>query len=173
MNNILITGFPGSGKTTLLMRLAGSLRRYRPVGFYTGEIREKGVRKGFEIMGLDGRKRRLAHTSFQGRPRIGGYGVDVPGFESFLGAIDFGSPKAGVVIVDEIGRMECLSSAFIRLMRELLGSRTLLVATVARTGEGFIREVKGRGDVEIIEIDPGNREIVLQALRDRLGVPGG
>jgi nucleoside-triphosphatase len=173
VNNILITGLPGSGKTTLIRRLAGSLGRCRPVGFYTEEIREKGVRKGFEIVSLDGRKRRLAHAAFQGKPRIGRYGVDVPGFEDFLGAIGFTSRKAGVVIVDEIGRMECLSPAFIRLMRELLDSRTLLVATVARIGEGFIREVKGRGDVEIIDIDPGNGEIVLQTLRDRLGVHGG
>ncbi len=85
------------------------------------------------------------------------------GLESFLGTIDFTFRKAGVVIVDQIGRMECLSPVFIHLMQGLLDSRTLLVATVARSGEGFIREVKGRGDVETIEIDRGNKEQIPES----------
>ncbi len=85
------------------------------------------------------------------------------GLESFLGTIDFASRKAGLVIVDEIGRMECLSPVFIHLMRELLDFLTLLVATVARNGEGFIREVKGRGDVEIVVIDRGGKQQILES----------
>lgn len=56
MKNILITGMPGVGKTTLIKRLSEELKDYHPVGFYTAEIREEGVRKGFELIGLDGRR---------------------------------------------------------------------------------------------------------------------
>ena len=54
--NILITGLPGIGKTTLIRRLYEELKDTHPVGFYTGEIRENGVRKGFELISLDGRR---------------------------------------------------------------------------------------------------------------------
>jgi nucleoside-triphosphatase len=52
--NILLTGSPGCGKTTLLKRLAKELEHFQPVGFYSQEIREEGVRKGFGLTSLDG-----------------------------------------------------------------------------------------------------------------------
>ncbi len=45
--NILITGPPRVGKTTLIKRLFEELTHHHPVGFYTEEIREGGIRKGF------------------------------------------------------------------------------------------------------------------------------
>ena len=54
--NILITGLPGTGKTTLIRRLSENLKDNHPAGFYTGEIGEKGVRQGFELTSLDGKK---------------------------------------------------------------------------------------------------------------------
>ncbi len=53
-SNILITGQPDIGKTTLMKKLAEDLRDLRPVGFYTAEIREGGIRKGFELVSLSG-----------------------------------------------------------------------------------------------------------------------
>jgi nucleoside-triphosphatase len=47
--NILITGQPGIGKTTFIKKLAGKLKDLHPFGFYTTEIREAGIRKGFEL----------------------------------------------------------------------------------------------------------------------------
>jgi nucleoside-triphosphatase len=54
--NILITGQPGIGKTTLIKKLATELADLRPVGFYTEEIRENGVRRGFELVSLSGQR---------------------------------------------------------------------------------------------------------------------
>ena len=82
--HLLITGLPGTGKTTLLVRLARSLAEFRPAGFYTEEIRERGERLGFRLMSLDGRKGILAHVEFRGKERVGRYCVDVKGFEAFL-----------------------------------------------------------------------------------------
>jgi Cdc6-like AAA superfamily ATPase len=52
--NLLITGLPGVGKTTLIRKLSEELKDLHPAGFYTQEIREEGVRKGFELISLDG-----------------------------------------------------------------------------------------------------------------------
>ena len=45
--NILLTGPPRVGKTTLIMRVIEKIKNRGIGGFYTEEIREKGVRTGF------------------------------------------------------------------------------------------------------------------------------
>ena len=50
--NLLITGLPGVGKTTLIKKVWEELRHLHPVGFYTAEIREEVLRKGFELVSL-------------------------------------------------------------------------------------------------------------------------
>ncbi len=59
--NILVTGVPGIGKTTLIVRILGVIKHLRAVGFYTREIRQGGIRKGFELIDLSGRKSLLSH----------------------------------------------------------------------------------------------------------------
>jgi len=44
--NIIITGLPGVGKTTLIKGILHEIRSLNPIGFYTEEIREKGIRTG-------------------------------------------------------------------------------------------------------------------------------
>ncbi len=162
--HLLITGFPGTGKTTLLVKLGRRLADLRPAGFYTEEIREGGVRRGFRLVSLDGREGILAHVDFRGANRVGRYGVDVRGFEAFIDDLDLGESPASVVFIDEIGKMECLSSRFVELVRKLLGSRKTVVATVALKGSGFIAEVKGRPDCDVREVTPGNRDRLVDEL---------
>jgi nucleoside-triphosphatase len=45
-------------------------------------------------------------------------------------------------------------------MRKLLDGPVPLVATLASRGGGFIAEVKGRPDVQIVDVTQGNREIL-------------
>jgi nucleoside-triphosphatase len=154
---ILITGLPGVGKTTLILKLAKNLKNLQPVGFCTEEIREAGVRRGFELQSFDGQKGLLSHVDAKSRCRVGKYGVDVPGFEQFLSFVPFNAPKTKLIIIDEIGKMECLSPKFRKLMAEILDSDKLLIATIALRGSGFIAEIKARPDVELLEITEKNR----------------
>ncbi len=156
--NLFIAGLPGTGKTTLIVGLAEALKPSHPAGFYTREIREGGQRLGFELVGLDGRQSLLAHVDIKGPFRVGKYGVDLGGFESFLEAIPFFAPLSRFIIVDEIGKMECLSQRFRRLMKEILDSDKRLIATIALRGTGFIEETKARKDVRILEISKENRD---------------
>ena len=163
--NILITGRPGVGKTTLLCALSRELCAERPTGFYTREIRERGKRRGFELIGLDSGRLTLAHTDFVHGPRVGKYKVDLPGFEALLDLLLPPREDAGLVLIDEIGKMECLSPKFNRFVERALDSPTPLIASVAAKGAGFINAVKQRSDVRLVEVTEHNRDSLADELR--------
>jgi nucleoside-triphosphatase len=162
--HLLITGLPGTGKTTLLVRLIRRLTDFHPTGFYTEEIREGGVRQGFRLVSVDGKEGMLAHLGLHVRNRVGRYGVDLKGFESFLADLDLSGSSGQLVFIDDIGKMECLSSRFVELMCKLLASPKTVVATVALKGGGFIADVKLRTDCEIKEVTMANREKLVEEL---------
>ena len=161
IKNILITGIPGCGKTTLFRRLVKELRHLEPVGFYTREIREGGVRKGFTLNGLDGTKGLLAHVDLPVEFRVGLYRVDVVGFEKFIQSIPFSDPGTKLVMIDEIGKMECFSEKFLALISELLESKQLFIATVAMKGGGLITEIKKRNDIQLFEVNRKNQDRII------------
>jgi nucleoside-triphosphatase len=160
---LLITGPPGSGKTTAFRRIIESLRDVTPCGFYTGEVRERGVRIGFDLVSLSGRRQVLARTGMAG-PRVGKYGVDVAGLEAFLGDPEVLPEGAGVVVVDEIGKMECLSPHFRSYVVHILESGVPCIATIALRGDAFIESLKNRPDVVIRTLTRENRERLLPEL---------
>ncbi|MDI7261133.1 MAG: NTPase [Thermodesulfobacteriota bacterium] len=164
IKKILITGLPGVGKTTLIQKLSEELTHLCPVGFYTTEIREEGVRKGFELVSLEGRKGLLSHQDIKSPYCVGRYRVDVKGFEEFLTSISWSDPSARLVIIDEIGKMECLSDKFKKLLIEGLDSEKGLIATIALKGSGLIAEVKERKDVNLFTMTKNNRDSLLSEI---------
>lgn len=155
---LLLTGSPGVGKTTVIRRVAERLRGRRLAGFYTEEIREHGARQGFRLTTLDGQEKIMAHVDFAKTLRVGRYGVDVAAIEAVGQASLVLDNEIEVYLVDEIGKMECLSPKFIAAMRTLLSADKAVVATVAEKGVGFIAEVKRRRDVEVWRVTPANRD---------------
>lgn len=164
MKHILLTGPPGIGKTTVIRKLAEKLKEFHPVGFYTQEIREHGVRKGFQLVTLDARRQTLSHVDHQGPFRVGQYGVDVAGFERLLTDLDLSRSASRVIIIDEIGKMECASDCFIEEMKKLLNSSKILVGTVALKGGAFIAAVKNRPDCKVESVTIGNRATLADTL---------
>jgi nucleoside-triphosphatase len=168
--NIIITGLPGVGKTTLIKGILHEIRSLNPIGFYTEEIREEGIRKGFSLISVTGEKSILAAENIPSRFRVGKYGVDPVNFEKFIGNIPFRDPASRIIIIDEIGKMECFSKMFTELVIELLSSNKLVVATVALKGTGLMAQVKSRPDIELIEITNDNRNDLLPSILSRIAL---
>jgi len=164
---LLVTGVPGVGKTTLLLRVASSLAAtgaIRCSGFTTEEIRAGGRREGFRIVPLSGPGRVMAHVDFRVPNRVGRYGVDVAAVDAVAAATLAPDLDVSLYLIDEIGKMECLSERFVRAARALFDARRRVVATVAHRGPGFIAEVKRRPDVEIREVTVQNRDSLVDPI---------
>jgi nucleoside-triphosphatase len=164
VRHVLLTGLPGIGKTTLIRELAKRLAASQPAGFYTEEIREKEARKGFRLVTLDGRELTLAHVNNPGPFRVGRYKVDVAGFERLLAALDLRHASPRVIIIDEIGKMECLSRRFTEDLTALLDSSKTVIATIALKGTGFIQQIKQRPDCCLITVTVANRNSLAASL---------
>ncbi len=163
-SNLLVTGLPGTGKTTLVMRLVARLKTFKVAGFYTEEIRTGGAREGFEIVDVRGTRGLFSHIDIVGGQRVGKYGVDVRGFEQYLETVPFLSPHTDLIVIDEVGRMECLSGKFTRLVVDLLDAPVMVVATIALRGGGIIDRIKNRADIRLCTITKQNRDDLVDQI---------
>jgi nucleoside-triphosphatase len=171
---ILLTGPPGSGKTTAMREIVRRLRgRVTMTGFVTEELREGGRRVGFQGVTIDGRTFPLAHVRTKGSLRVGPYGIDLAGLETIgLDALDVRAPGA-VVVIDEIGKMECLSDTFKARVARLLEDETPLIATVAAVGVGFVRKARNTVGARRFTMTRGESERMADEIaRAVLGVAG-
>jgi nucleoside-triphosphatase len=165
---ILLTGCPGCGKTTLIRRLLADLTRPAD-GFFTQEIRVGGIRLGFEIIALDGRRGVLAHVDIRSRYRIGKYGVDLTVLDTLgVGAIQQAVHSGWLVVIDEIGPMEILSERFRHCVVRALESSAPILGTIVQHSTPFADWVKARPEVTIIEVRRDNRDALIQNLATRL-----
>lgn len=165
--NIFLTGPPGSGKTTLIERIIPQV--HKPCrGFFTREIRERGRRVGFSIISLAGQEALLAHENSPSSIKVGKYGVNLGKFEEI--AIPAISPanEEEILIIDEIGKMECYSSLFREALLKILNAPNRVIATIAWKGTPFIEKIKKRADVTLVKISPENRDALVPAILNML-----
>jgi nucleoside-triphosphatase len=154
---ILLTGPPRCGKTTVVQQVAGRWPG-RAAGFYTREVRVKGVRVGFEIVTLDGQTALLSHVDFPGPYRVGKYGVNLENLRRVgLPALEV-KPGVDLVVVDEVGRMECLSDEFVAAMERLWEQPVALLITVAEKGGGYMAAIKEKSELILITVTQENRD---------------
>jgi len=156
--SLLLTGAPGVGKTTVIRTVAAGLPDRRVGGFFTEEIRSGRERQGFALVTFDGRRATMAHVGRAGGARVGKYGVDVGLIGEMARSALALREGIDLYLVDEIGKMECLSPEFVAAMRTLLDAGVPAVATIGLRGGGFIDEVKRRRDVVLWEITRANRD---------------
>jgi len=156
--NIFLTGAPSSGKTTVIRKVIQNLD-IPANGFYTEEERVAGRRVGFLMRTLDGRRGYLAHQDIQSQFHIRRYGVSIENIETI--AVPSITPAGrNVIILDEIGKMECFSEVFRKAALKALDSPNIVIGTITFGGDDFIVGVKKREDLEIHEVTLDNRDLL-------------
>lgn len=166
MKNIFLTGAPSSGKTTVIKKVIAKLT-LPANGFYTEEERIEGKRTGFKMRTLDGKEAYLAHRDIRSDYSIRHYGVSLENIESI--AVPSILPTANqIIILDEIGKMECFSQKFQEAAIKALNSPNLVIGTITLGGTDFIQEIKKRSDIEIIEVTLENRDSLPDIILQRI-----
>jgi nucleoside-triphosphatase THEP1 len=155
--NILFTGVPGCGKSTIIEKIVQRIDRPR-TGFFTREMRDRGRRVGFSITTLDGKRGILAHIDIRSRKRVGRYGVNLQDIEAIAVPAMIPANDRVIVVVDEIGKMECFSALFRQTLIKVLDSANTLVGAIALKGDAFIEAVKKRPDTLLITVSEKSRD---------------
>lgn len=157
--NLMLTGPPGVGKTTLVHRVLEGLPPEAVCGFVTRELRRGGRRVGFAVETLAGESAVLAHVDTRSQHRVGRYQVDLVAFEAIaLPAIDPARVTVPLIVIDEVGKMECFSDRFRELVVAALSSDRAVLATIALRGNRFIESLKNRPEVTLLHITQHNRD---------------
>ena len=170
---ILVTGPPGIGKTSILRRTVKELknRKFTIGGIFCREVREGGIRVGFEITDIStGQRGWLAHVNQPTGPTIGKYHVNLTDLDVISsGSILDALKNADIVAVDEIGPMELLSPAFSSALTKAVESSKPLIGTIHyRLSNSLVNSIKAREDIEILKVTYDNRESLQNLIANRI-----
>lgn len=156
VKNVLITGLPGVGKTTLVAEV---LNRYPSKfgGFYTKEVRTGGIREGFKICTTEGTEKLFASVNFTSKYKVSKYAVDLEvlesvGVKSLLDALK----NKKIILIDEIGKMECFSSKFKDVVLQCFSSNKKVLATIKLAYDEFTRKLKLFPNTKVLELTKQN-----------------
>lgn len=164
IKNIFITGKPGCGKTNLIMEILKELN-LDAGGFYTQEIREQGIRKGFKIITLDEKEGILAHVNIKSPYRVSKYKVNIKdleeiGVKSILDALR----ENKIIVIDEVAKMELFSEKFEKAVITALDSKNKVLGTIMLKPNPFCDEIKKRQDTKIFYLTKENKKTVKEEI---------
>ncbi len=138
-------------------------------GFTTRELRDQTERAGFQVEAIGGGSAVMAHVAFTEGPRVGRYRVDVPAFERIaLPALEQAIRSGGVAVIDELGRMELYSSAFVQAVQHLFAQDVPLVATVHAKAHPVTDALKRHPGVELLTVTRAAHKELLARVTARL-----
>ncbi|MCS6784727.1 MAG: NTPase [Candidatus Caldarchaeum sp.] len=160
-----LTGKPGVGKTTAMIKVANLLTRdgVGLAGFYSREVRVKGIRVGFELVDIvSGDVYELAWAKQGHGPRVGKYLVNIANVEKMarqlVGEI---SGKCDAVLVDEVGPMELLSKGFVDAVETILhGGKPSLFTVHYAAKHPLVTKLKELAGQYLFTLDFHNRDAI-------------
>lgn len=176
IKNIFIAGLPKSGKTTLIKKVV-SLYSSKIRGFYTEEIiGQKNERVGFKIVNTTNEEKIFAikHNAKNIIPDYSLHKIqhykkyDI--FEDVLEEIaieyieNFLTKKEFVIVIDEIGAMECLSKKFCSLVTKIISLQKPLIATLRYNTHPFIDDIKKIGNSKMFVLERNNHNVIFDEI---------
>jgi len=126
-------------------------------GFYTEELLDGNTRQGFFVKTFEGKSGILARKGMKSAFKLNKYGIDMDVIEGLCvpALLDALKNKA-VIVIDEIGSIETLSSVFRKTVFECLNSSKSVFATIRFNSQPFTDEVKEIQDTDMVYLDRSN-----------------
>jgi nucleoside-triphosphatase len=166
VKNIFLTGAPSSGKTTIIKKVFKNLE-HPANGFYTEEERIEGKRVGFLMKNLAGKTGYLAHQDIRSDFHIRRYGVSIENIEN-IAAPSIAPVNKNIIMLDEIGKMECFSAVFKEAALKALDSPNIVLGTITFGSDDFILGIKKREDIEVTEVTRENRDELPELIINKI-----
>jgi len=160
-----ITGLPGSGKTYALLRVIDMLKEEELlIGGMVDEPIEDGRKKtGFTVRNLlTGEQQVFASTDIESKIVVGKIGVDLSKLEEVgVKAIKDAVEQCDIIVIDEVGKMEVESEAFVEAVKASLEADKPMILTLHKKSRNpLLQDIRRRDDVRILEVTPTNRNIL-------------
>ena len=169
----LLTGRPGTGKTSIIKQAVAGMKG-KAGGFYTEEIRSRGVRQGFRLVTLDGQSAILAHINIHSPYLVSKYGVDIDSLDRVgVSALHQAAQQCDLVVIDEIGKMELFSANFRDAVLQVISGGKRVLGTIMLNPHPWVDAIKRQPQVKLIEVTRYNHHQVLEELREWLKGVGG
>ena len=170
---IFVTGHPGVGKTSVILRAANELRNrgYKIGGMICRDVREGGVRVGFEVIDFStGQRGWLAHIHHPSGPKVSKYRVNLTDLDAVgVSSIRDAVRNMDIVLVDEIGPMELFSSAFREAVAQAVESDKPVLGTIHyELRDPFVKSIKTREDAEFFEVNLEKRETLHNLIIEKV-----
>ena len=166
----LLTGQPGTGKTSLIRQVVAGVKG-KAGGFYTEEIRSRGIRQGFRLVTLDGQSAILAHIDIHSPHRVSKYGVDIDSLDRVgVSALRRAVKECDLVVIDEIGKMELVSKNFKEVVLQIIDSGKWVLGTIMLSPNPWADRIKCQPQVNLIEVTRDNHPQILEELRRWLDI---
>ena len=167
----LLTGRPGTGKTSLIKQVVVGIKG-KAGGFYTEEIRSRGIRQGFRLVTLDGQSAILAHVDIHSPYRVSKYGVDIDSLDRVgVSSLRRAARECDLVVIDEIGKMELFSDNFREAILQIIDSGKRVLGTIMLNPNPWADAIKRQPQVNLITVTRDNHQWVLEELLHWLEAP--
>lgn len=171
----------GVGKTTIVKKVMDVLQKesHTVAGFYTKEERSQITNKriGFDIVRFSREREvlaRLFRPALLELPKVAQYFVYIESFEK-LALDEVRKRHEGLLVLDEIGKMELLSREFAREVERLVetlekgGKSVKLVATVPLNSQlPIIVRLKSVPNVRIFNVTKENRNAMYEEILEEV-----
>ena len=104
----------------------------------------------------------FARPDIESKIMVGTLGVDLALFESIsIVAIKNACEQCDIVVIDEVGKVEVESQAFMDAVNEALEvDKPMLITLHKKSRNPLLQEIRRRNDVRILEVTPTNRNIL-------------
>ncbi len=160
-----ITGLPGSGKTYALLRVIEMLQdgELKIGGMIDEPVGDGRHKTGFTVRDLlTGETDVFASTDIESRVMVGKLGVDLSKLEAIgVKAIKEACESCDIIVIDEVGKMEVESQAFIDAVKEALDADKPMIITLHKKSRNpLLQDIRRRDDVRILEVTPTNRNLL-------------